>query len=239
MKRAAHAEWTKLRTTSGTAWLLVVTAIVTAALGAAVSAASQCAEAGCGIDASRLLLSGVYLGQAPVAVLAVLAVSGEYSTSLIRTTLTAVPARTTVLVAKAGVVGAVVLVAGALILLIALQVTGFVLGRHGFTAAHGYPHLSLADPAIRRATAAALANLVLLAVLSTGIAAVVRDSAAAIGAVLGLLYLPPILTPLIAAPAVRHAVERLAPLTATPLVLSGWAAVGLLAGAMLLRRRDT
>ena len=95
--RAIRAEWTKLRTTPGPAWLLLVTAIVTVALGAAVTAAATCPRTGCGIDAARLVLSGVYLGQAPIAVLAVLAVSGEYSTTLIRTTLTAIPDRRAVL----------------------------------------------------------------------------------------------------------------------------------------------
>ena len=41
------------------------------------------------------------LGQAVVAILAVLVISGEYSTGMIRITLTAMPRRATVLAAKA------------------------------------------------------------------------------------------------------------------------------------------
>ena len=55
-------------------------------------------------DVTKLSLTGVYLGQAVVAIVAVLAISGEYGTGMIRTTLAAMPRRTAVLAAKAAVV---------------------------------------------------------------------------------------------------------------------------------------
>jgi len=64
------------------------------AVGGAVSAAVTCQVAGCGQDQAKLALSGVNLSQAVVAVLAVLAISGEYSTGMIRVTLAAMPRRT-------------------------------------------------------------------------------------------------------------------------------------------------
>lgn len=256
--KAIRAEWTKLRTTPGPAWLLLVTATVTVALGAAVSAIATCPHTGCGIDATRLVLSGVYLGQAPVAVLAVLAVSGEYSTALIRTTLTAIPNRPTVLAAKALVLTLTVAAIGSLALLASLLVAGIVLPRHGFTPDHGYPRLSLADGPILRASAGSVAYLVLIAILSLGVAAIVRDSAAAIGTVLGLLYLPPILTQMVTDPHLHRLLEQLAPMSAglaiqattdlrqLPIgpwaglgVLAAWSAGTLLAGTLLLRLHDT
>ena len=256
--KAIRAEWTKLRTTPGPAWLLLVTATVTVALGAAVSAIATCPHAGCGIDATRLVLSGVYLGQATIAVLAVLAVSGEYSTALIRTTLTAIPNRPTVLAAKALVLTVAVAAIGSPALLVSLLVAGIVLPRHGFTPDHGYPRLSLADGPILRASAGSVAYLVLIAILSLGIAAVVRDSAAAIGTVLGLLYLPPILTQMVTDPHLHRLLEQVAPMSAgmaiqattdlrqLPIgpwaglgVLAAWSAGTLLAGTLLLRSRDT
>ena len=197
-----RAEWTKLRTTLGAAWLLVLTVVVTVALGGAVCAAATT----CG---TKVLLSGVYAGQAPVAVLGVLVVSGEYSTGLIHTTLAAVPNRVAVMAAKAAVVAVVVAVAAGV-----ASVAGLVEG------------------AELRPTARACAYLVLIAVISLGIAGVVHDSAVAIGFVLGLLYLPPILAPLVANPRV---VEELAPMTAGLPVLTAWAAVALLAGTLRLR----
>jgi ABC-2 type transport system permease protein len=222
---ALRAEWTKLRTTPGPAWLLLITAIVTAALGTAISAGASCPPAGC--DVARLALSGVYLGQVPVAVLGVLAVSGEYSTGLIRTTLTAVPHRPAILAAKALVLTLPVAAGGALGLLVPAR-------------------QSLADGPVLRAAAGSVAYLVLIAILGLGGAAIVRDPAAAIGSVLGLLYLPPILIPAVADPHLQRLLERAAPMTARLAigpwaglgVLAAWSAGALLAGTLLLRRRD-
>jgi ABC-2 type transport system permease protein len=47
----------------------------------------------CDFDLTKLSLSGVYIGQAAVVVLAVLAVTAEYETGMIRTTLAACPRR--------------------------------------------------------------------------------------------------------------------------------------------------
>ncbi|GAA2577236.1 ABC transporter permease subunit [Dactylosporangium fulvum] len=256
--RAIHAEWTKLRTTPGPALLLLAAATVTVVLGAAVCATATCPHTGCGTDATRLILSGVYLGQAPIAVLAVLAASGEHSTALIRTTLAAIPNRPTVLAAKALALTVAVAAVGSLTLLVSLLVAGIVLPRHGFTPDHGYPRLSLADGPLLRASAGSVAYLVLIAVLSLGIAAVVRDSAAAIGTVLGLLYLPPLLTQMVTDPHLHRLLEQVAPMSAglaiqattdvhrLPIgpwaglaVLAAWSAGTLLAGTLLLRFRDT
>lgn len=250
--RAVRAEWTKLRTTPGPAWLLLVMAALTVALGAAITAAAACPRAGCGLDPARLGLSGVYLGQAPVAVLAVLAVSGEYSTAVIRTTLTAIPNRPTMLAAKALVLTATVATIGSLTVLACLLVAGIVLSHHGD------PRLSLAQGAVLRASAGTVAYLVLIAILSLGIAALVRDSAAAIGTILGLFYLPPVLTQMVTDPHLHHRLEQVAPMSAglaiqattdlrqLPIgpwaglgVLAAWSAGTLLAGTLLLRIRDT
>lgn len=248
---SVRAEWTKLRTTPGPAWLLLIAAAVTVALGAAVSAAATCAHPGCGIDGTRLALSGVYLGQAPIAVLAVLSVGGEYSTALIRTTCTAIPSRPAVLAAKALVLSAAVAAVGGITLLICLLVAGSTLPRH-------VPRVSLSDGPVLRAGAGSVAYLVLIAVLSLGAAAVMRDSAAAIGTVLGLLYLPPVLIQLVADPDLHRLLEQVAPMSAglavqattdlrqLPIgpwaglgVLAVWAAGTFLAGAALFRSRDT
>ena len=58
--------------------------------------------AGCdwlGQDPAKVSLTGIGLGQAAVVILAVLAVSGEYSTGMARLTFTAIPRRTSVLAA--------------------------------------------------------------------------------------------------------------------------------------------
>jgi hypothetical protein len=106
---ALHAEWTKLRTLPGTGWLLLAAAALTIAVSAAAAAASTCPSVGCQADPAKLSLTGVQVGQAIVAIIAVLAISGEYSAGMIRVTLTAMPRRWSVLGAKAAVVGGLAL----------------------------------------------------------------------------------------------------------------------------------
>jgi len=257
MRKALHAEWTKQRTVTGPAWLLLGAAALTAGLSTLAVTAITCPAAGCMVDATKLSLTGVQLGQAVVAVLAVLAVSGEYSTGLIRTTLTAMPHRITVLAAKCLVVTGGALVAATVGVLGSVLAGRLILPRHGFTPAHGSPPLSLTNGPTLRAAAGSLLYLALIALLSLGIAALVRDSAAAIGTILGLLYLVPILLGVITDPNWRQHIQQIAPSNAglaiqntiglhnLPIspwaglaVLAGWAAVALIAGGGLLVLRD-
>ena len=76
MKPALHAEWTKLRTLPGTGWLLLGVVAATVIISAAVSASVSCSSmAACHVDVTKLSLTGTYLGQAVVAIVAVLAVA--------------------------------------------------------------------------------------------------------------------------------------------------------------------
>ena len=191
-----------------------------------------------------------------VAILAVLVISGEYSTGMIRVTLTAMPRRTTVLAAKAATVTGVVLVAGRLAVAGSVLAGRLILPGHGFTRAR-YPALSLADGPVLRAAAGSVLYLALIALLSLGVGTAVRDAAAAMGIVLGLLYLIPIIASTVTDPAWHRHLEQLAPMTAgltiqdttglrgLPLspwaglgVLAAWAAGALLLGGLLLRLRD-
>jgi ABC-2 type transport system permease protein len=99
--------------------------------------AAKCPATGCGLDPARVTLTGTYLGQAAVAILAVVAVSGEYATGMIRTTLGAVPRRPAVLAAKAASVSTVVLLAGAAAALGSWLAGWLILPARGFTAKQG------------------------------------------------------------------------------------------------------
>jgi ABC-2 type transport system permease protein len=252
-----HAEWTKLRTLSATGWLLVATVALTAALGVGSDSAAVYTAFGSVQDPTRVSLTGVALGQAVVAALAVLAVGSEYSSGTIQTTLAAVPRRCTMLAAKAAVVLALVLPAAAVGVLGSLLAGRLILPGKGFTSAHGYAPLSLADGSTLRATVGSVIYLALIALLSLGVAAAVRDSATAIGVVLGLLYLFPIVALTVTEETWQRRLHELAPMTAglyiqttvdvhdlplTPWqglgVLAAWAAAALLAGGFLLRARD-
>jgi ABC-2 type transport system permease protein len=257
MKTALHSEWTKLRTVAGPGWLLVAAIALTAVVGALAANAISCPGGGCQVDPAKVSLTGIYLGQAIVAIVAVTAVSGEYSTGMIRLTLTATPRRWQVLAAKAAVVGTATLVTGVVAVLASVLAGRLLLDGHGIDAAHGYAGLSLASGAVLRAAAGSVLYLALIALLSLGVAWAVRDSAVAIGVVLGLLYLFPIIAGVIGDADWKRHLDQISPMVAgmyiqattdlrslplTPWqglgVLAAWAAGALLAGGLLLHLRD-
>jgi ABC-2 type transport system permease protein len=256
MRDALHAEATKLRTTPGAAWLALATIVLTAGVGAAVAAASTYG-AGTSQDLAKLSLTGIDLGQAVIAILAATAISNEYGTGMIATTLTAIPRRCTMLAAKAGVITAVALVAGTVAVLASVLAGRLLLPGNGFTTAHGYALLSLGDGPTLRAAAGSVLYLALIALLSLGVAATVRDSATAIGLVLALLYLFPIIASAVPDPDWQRHLYQIGPMQAGlaiqnttnlhslpispwagPGVLAAWAAATMLAGALSLRLRD-
>ena len=257
MRPAMHAEWTKLRTVAGPGWLLLAAVVLTVALSALALSAESYANAGASVDLTRLSLTGIYLGQAVVAILGVVAISSEYGFGMARITLAAMPRRWTVLAAKAVVVGGLVLAAGAVAVLGSLLAGRLILPGHGFTAAHGYALLSLAGGPTLRAAVGSVLYLALIALLSLGVATAVRSSAAAIGIVLGLLYLFPIIAAVVPDAHWQRHLQQFAPMTAglavqatinvrsLPIgpwaglgVLAAWAAAALLVGGLALEMRD-
>jgi ABC-2 type transport system permease protein len=242
MRYAFRAEWTKARTLSATIWLLAGVLGATVAVGAlAVTSAQHGSDA----DPVKSSLTGVYLGQVVAAVLGVLAISGEYGTGMIHVTLAAMPRRATVLAGKAAVLAGQVPTAGTVAILVSVLLGRLILPGYALT------------PALLRAAAGSVLYLTLIALLSLGIATAVRDAAVAIGIVLGLLFLFPIVAHYITITTVQHYLNEIAPMTAglciqsttalrtLPLapwqglsVLTAWAAAALLLGAAILHRRD-
>ena len=208
-----------MRTVAGPWWLLLAMIAATMALSAGATSV--------GIGGG---LTGVLLGQALVAVLAVLVISGEYSSGMIRTTLTAIPHRATAFAAKAITLTGVVAAAAT------AAVSGSLLA--GRLLRHGHPGPSLAAGPTLRAAAGSILYLTLIALLSLGIATIVRDAATSIGVIFGLLYLLPLVAQVIGDPYWQRLLQRVAPTSAGPGVTAGWAAVALGAGYLLLRRRD-
>ncbi len=256
MGDAVHAEWTKLRTLASTYWLALAVAVLTVGVSAAVVGASSY-QSGSYQDTPKLSLTGIDLGQAVVAVLAVLVISNEYSTGMMCVTLSAVPRRLVALGAKATMLLGLVFVDGVIAVAGSLLAGRIMLPRNGFTVAHSYALLSIADGPTLRAAVGSVLYLALIALLSLGVATAVRESATAIGAVLGLLYLFPFLAQVVSDPAWQRHLEQIGPMTAglaiqattnlhgLPIspwaglgVLAAWAGGALLAGAALYCVRD-
>jgi ABC-2 type transport system permease protein len=252
-----HAEWTKLRTSTGTFWLLLAAIALTIGLGAFADAGASCGSPGCNQDPSKISLTGVYLGQILVAISAVTIISTEYGTGMIRTTLTAMPKRTALLTAKAIVAAGWALAVGVPGVIGSTLVGQLVLPSKGFTPANGYSSPPLSDSGMLRAAIGSVLYLVLIALLSLGIATAVRDAAVGIGGVLGLLFVFPTVLVMVGNPDWHRHLQQIAPMNAglgiqatvdlhnLPLspwaglgVLGLWASSALILGALVLELRD-
>ncbi|TGO04177.1 ABC transporter permease subunit [Serinibacter arcticus] len=183
-----RSEWIKLVTLRSTGWTLGLTLLgmVGVSVIFAASASAFASDTGIpldGIGASAITF-GYFIGQITVAVLGALAISGEYSTGMIRSTMAAAPRRLDVVAAKATVIGVVVFVTGILGTLLSYLVTLPLLPDGA--------GVSLGEGETWRVIAGTGAYLALIALLSFGIGAIVRNSAGAISAVLGVLLMLPL-----------------------------------------------
>lgn len=255
-----RAEWDKLRTLPSTWWLLLATMVLTTAVGAAAAASlrTQCRQGGdCSADFVKSALTGVWVGQAAVVVLAVLTVAGEYATGTMRATFTAVPDRLRVVAAKASLLGLLTAVAGAFGVVGSLLVARAILPTRGSGALQDAVLIPLRDGSTVRAAVGSVLYLVLIAWLSVGVSFLLRDIAGTTGTVLGLLYLFPLLATLVSEPAWEDRLRKLGPgsaglsiqatrhLDTLPIapwpgvgVLAAYSAMALICGVAVVHRRD-
>lgn len=104
-----RSEWTKLYSLRSTRWALLVTAVMTIGFGIIESVVtvscwgSMSAADKATFDPLSTSLLGVTFGVLAIGVLGVLLITGEYSTGMIRSTMTAAPKRLPVLWGKTGV----------------------------------------------------------------------------------------------------------------------------------------
>jgi ABC-2 type transport system permease protein len=255
MRPAVHAEWTKLRTVAGPAWLTIALIAITIGVSALTTAIVKC-PASCDASTAKLSLTGIVFGQAAAAAIAVLAVTAEYSCGMITTSLLATPRRTVLLAAKAIVVTTVVLAAGVVSVLGSLLAGWLLLPGNGFTAANKVASWSPLRGLTLQAGGLVLAYLVLVGLFTLGVATLVRDSAAATSVVLGLMFGVPLIAAIGLSPTWQHRLDEWAPMSALPAAIIGhaatapagdwpglaalgfWTAAVVLAGWLVLRLRD-
>jgi len=192
--QALRSEWVKLRTVRSTAWSLLLFVGISILFTSLLTSGSSTegGSPGHGGDNDIVLesLAGVWFGAIAAAVLAVLVITSEYSTGMIRTTLAANPRRRTVLAAKTAIVGGVVLVLGLATSAACFQIGQWFLRGNGFNYDGGYPAVTLADHEALRAVLGTGVYLGLLAVFALGVGAVLRHTAGAITVVLAALLAP-------------------------------------------------
>lgn len=189
-----RSEARKLGTVRSTAWaLLAVVAftVITAALLGALLPGHLSVHQKAAIDSVRVSLGGLHLSQVAAGLLGVLAVTGEYSSGMIRATLAAVPQRRLLLTAKALVTAAAVAVTGTAACLAAYLVF------QAFLPAGDALRTTLAGPGVLRAVLGAGLYLTVLALLGFGLGAVLRSSAGAVAVLFGALFVPSLLAALL------------------------------------------
>src|SRR5499427_6934045 len=248
-RHVARMEWIKLRTLRSTWWALAVTA----AGGAVMAIVIWLNTISRSSDLTNNVLAGVVPGLLLIGVLGVLVMTTEYTSGMIRATLTAIPRRPLLLAAKAVVFGAAALVVGEAAAFLAFFAGGAAF-RHGLSAP------SLSQPGVLQAIVLGGASYCLIGLLGLGLSAIIRHTAAAIAVlvagvfVIGMIigaaargvaaYLPVFIignslttTRQQSCTGAAQCVHFLSPWTGLA-VLSLYAAAALAIGGWLLVRRD-
>jgi len=183
-----RSEWTKLRSVRSTGWTLAITVVLGIGVSVIVTAETRAHWSTTdhqGFDPISTSLIGVFIGQFAVGVLGVLVMSSEYGTGTIRSTLAAAPRRPLVLSAKVLVFGAVALVVGEVVAFVAFFVGQALLSAPAV-------HASLSTPGAWRAVVGSGLYIAVLGLFSLGLATVIRHTAGAISAFVGILLVLPL-----------------------------------------------
>jgi len=250
-RTVAQMEWRKLRTIRSTWYILglfTASMVVLAMLVLSHEGYARLSPADRALfDPTHDCFIGLVLGQLLLGTLGVLAITAEFSSGMIRATFAAVPRRPLVLAAKAAVLGTVTLAAG--------EVTAFAAFAAGQAVLKApAPHAMLGQPGVLRAVLVAGAYPALIALIGLGLGALLRHTAGAICALVGVLFVLPLL---FVSPSLQNTAQNFLPhpmaaasLTAvkpvagawppgaTFCLLCGYAAAALAAGAWSLARRD-
>ncbi|WP_263731755.1 ABC transporter permease subunit [Cellulomonas sp. SG140] len=180
-----RSEWLKFWTVRSTYWTLALTAVVFIGLVTLVSFGLRSSNVtGDQLSGTQMALlplnAGAQLALIPLAVLGVLTVTSEYSTGMIRASLTAVPTRLPVLWAKAVVVAVVTLVLTLVTVLTSAALASAILHSKGGS-------LDAGDPQVQRIVLGTALYLATTTLFAFALGALLRHSAAALGVVLTLL----------------------------------------------------
>jgi ABC-2 type transport system permease protein len=194
-----RSEFTKIGSVRSTYWTLLALFAVSVGIGAAISAvtASSWSQPPPPLppgapppppdiyDPAQIsMVALLVLGQLVIVVPGVL--TAEYSTGMIRTSLIAMPRRIVLYVAKVVAFAAV-----ALAVSLVTAFTAFFLGQALLASSHH--SATLAGPGVLRAVIGSALYLTLCGLFAFAAAAIIRNTAAAITAMIGLLFVLPVL----------------------------------------------
>ena len=253
--RVLVSEFTKFRTVRSTVWTLLVSVVLIIGISALFSAVSASqyhtfdAADRATFNPVSISLSGMMFAVVAIGVLGVLMISGEYSTGMIRSSLTAVPRRLPVLWGKLAVFAGVIFSISLVASLISFFLGQALLSGHHLGA-------SIAAPGAVRSIIGAALYVTVAGMIGVALGALFRNTAAGIATFAGVFFVIPPLTGLLPASisdhlsqylpsyagdalwgGARSVTNALSPWTGFA-VLCGYAVVVIAAAALRLRRAD-
>jgi ABC-type transport system involved in multi-copper enzyme maturation permease subunit len=247
--RVIRSEWTKLRSLPSTIWCLLamVTLVVAVGLAYATLRVARPPADPSTFDSTAVSLAGVQLAQFAIGALGVLFITGEYATGSIRASLAAVPGRLELLWGKAVALGL-----GTLAVAVPAVLAAFFASRSILSTENP---AGLGETGVLRAVLGSALFLTAVGLLGLGLGALLRNAAAGISALFGLLFAPQLVLGLMPE-SVSDTAYRYLPTPAgaavsavhqDPLALGPWTGFGLFClytatalglAAWQLRRRD-
>ncbi|WP_353112852.1 ABC transporter permease subunit [Microbacterium sp.] len=249
--RSLRSEWIKLSTLRSTWWAIAITAVLT--IGIAMLAAMSLSDSP--VKGLQIVVMPIQFTMLLAGILGVIAVTGEYSTGMIRSTLAADPVRGGVLAAKAVVLALFMFLASFVIFTVAaVVVSPILMGKPG--------EIDWTDLGGTFAPIlAASFSMAVFALIGVAFGFVLRSGAGAIAATVGVLFVLPIVTSMfaMAGEAWRWILDasHYLPMSASQVIttspmnggdggeiltayltLGGWIVAGMLAAWAVLRTRD-
>ena len=253
--RVVRSEWTKLHSLRSTRWSLGAAVALTVGFSSLFAAilSSRWGHLSPHERADRHPLdvaqAGINVSQLAIMVLGVLVITGEYSTGMIRASLTAVPRRLPVLWAKLGVYAVASFILMLPTVVVAFFVSQAILSRHHIL------QVSFTHVGVARAVFDGALYLMLIGIFALALGTIVRNTAGGIASFVGLFFvIPPLLNvlptswqnainPYIPNSAARsifqltHGPHSLAPGAGLAL-FAGYTAIAIALAAVVLVRRD-
>jgi len=258
--RLVRSEWLKFTTVRSTWWSIGLVVVISVGLSLLMAASFASFAADSAADgmpqgnaiAVQVIVFSTVLTQLLAVILGAITVTGEYSTGMIRSTLTAAPGRAGSVLAKALVVGATIFVTTVVVFAITAVVTAPILDTNALD-------LAQPDTSIMPLLGAVL-YLGLVAVMGVGIGFIIRNGPGALAIGIGLIFVAPLIVSFfpnadnfawvhdVASYLPSNAGQSLflsggmsgTPLDTVPAIITivAWAAAMLIGGLAVLKTRD-
>lgn len=247
--RTLRSEWIKLATLRSTWWSIGIVAVFTIGISLLVAQSMNVP----GFEPIQAVVSPIQFTMLLAGILGAIAVTGEYSTGMIRSSLAANPVRGSVLAAKAIVVAVFLFVASLVIFLAAALAVSPIFESRDMPFAWDDPAKAILP------ILAASVSMSVFALIGVAFGFIVRSGAGAIAATVGLLFVLPIVGQIFSITGegwewIQDVTARL-PMSAAQsailpqdgigldvptayLTLTAWVVAGMLAAWAVLRTRD-